>query len=122
MPRYVTFFTYTGEASARMVARPGDREAAARKLIEEAGGRLESFYWMLGDHDGMVIYEVPNPVTAAAVRLAVATSGLIAAMTSHELLGSDQVRDSLELAKGVMWAYDAPGGRGPWHDDYTSRG
>jgi len=122
MARYVTFFSYTGEAAARMVKRPGDREAAARSLIEEAGGRLECFYWMFGPHDGLVIYEVRDSTTAAAVCLAVATSGLIETLTTHQLLGSDEVRASLELASSVAGAYDAPGGRGPWHDDYTSRG
>jgi uncharacterized protein with GYD domain len=122
MARYLTFFTYTGEAAARMVQRPGDREAAARALIQEAGGRLESFYWMFGDHDGLIIYEVADAATAAAVCLAVSRSGLIAALKTHQLLAPDEIRTSLGMARAVERAYDIPGGRGPWHDEYTSRG
>ena len=58
MARYVTFFSYTADAAARMVERPADRAPAARAVIEAAGGRLEAFYWMFGDHDGLAIYEV----------------------------------------------------------------
>src|SRR5205823_1048601 len=55
MARYVAFFSYTGEAAARMVAHPEDRAEAARAVIEAAGGRLEAFYWMFGDYDGLAI-------------------------------------------------------------------
>ena len=67
MAKYLTFFSYTGEAAARLVGYPEDRAKAARAVIEGAGGRLETFYWMFGDYDGFVIYEVPDARTAGAV-------------------------------------------------------
>src|SRR5205085_1428334 len=48
MPKYLSLFAYTGEAWSRMVAHPNDRTEAARKLIEDMGGTMECFYWMLG--------------------------------------------------------------------------
>jgi uncharacterized protein with GYD domain len=120
MARYLTFFNYTGDAVARMVNRPGDRSAAARGVVEAAGGRLESFYWMFGDHDGLVIYEVPDAVTAGAVCLAVATSGLIERIETHQLLDSEEALTALKRAASLTPAYQAPGA--PWREDYDALG
>ena len=68
MPTYLALFTYEKAAWRDMVRRPEDREAAARAVIEAAGGSLLAFYWMLGDHDGLAIYEAPDPSAAAGIR------------------------------------------------------
>ena len=78
MPKYLSLFAYTGEAWSRMVAHPNDRTEAARKLIEDMGGTMECFYWMLGEHDGLVIYEAPDEATVAAIVGGVHASRLIA--------------------------------------------
>jgi uncharacterized protein with GYD domain len=122
MVKYVTFFSYTAEATARMAAHPADRAEAARAVIEGAGGRLEAFYWMFGDHDGFAIYEVPDAPTAAAVGIAVATSGLLKALKTQQLLDSADALAALEKARAVASSYDPPGGRGPWHDEYDRLG
>ena len=64
MLKYVSHFSYTGEAWERMITRPGNRALAARALIEEIGGEMEAFYWMLGDWDGLVIYGMPDVAAA----------------------------------------------------------
>ena len=120
MARYVTFFSYTGEAAARMVERPADRAAAARGVIEAAGGRLEAFYWMFGDHDGLAIYEVPDAVTAGAVALAVTGTGMVRDLVTHQLLDSQEALSALERAAGLSPSYRPPGTA--WRDDYDALG
>jgi uncharacterized protein with GYD domain len=120
MARYVSFFRYTGEAVGRMVDRPADRAEAARVVIEAAGGRLESFYWMFGGHDGLAIYEVPDAVTAGGVCLAVARTGLIERTETHQLLDSKEALGALEQAAGLAPAYQPPGAN--WRDDYDALG
>ena len=56
MPTYVTFFSYTSDAWKRMIDRPENRAVAARKLIEQVGGRMEVFYWMFGEWDGFAFW------------------------------------------------------------------
>jgi len=48
MAKYVTLFTYTSEAWARMIRDPGDQTATVRRLAEPLGGSVECVYWMLG--------------------------------------------------------------------------
>ena len=66
MPRYITFFSYTGDAAKAMIEKPSDRQAAARALVESVGGTQEAFYWMQGKHDGFLIANLPDGVAAAA--------------------------------------------------------
>lgn len=120
--KYVSLFSYTGEAWSRMVATPENRAVAARRLIEEIGGQMESFYWMLGDWDGLVIYDVPDLAAAAAFSARVTSSGLLSEITTHPLVTMDEARRGLERAGAAGEAYVPPGGLGEWHSEYDSLG
>jgi uncharacterized protein with GYD domain len=45
-----------------MTENPQDRGAAAAKLAEAFGGKMEAAYWFssAGDYDGMVVWLLPN--------------------------------------------------------------
>lgn len=118
MPRYVSFFSYTGEAWQRMVDQPADRAEAARTTIESAGGRMEAFFWMLGHYDGLVIYSMPSEVEAAAYSATVSNSGRLARQETHQLLDTDEARRALELANDLRQVYRPPGARANWRADY----
>jgi uncharacterized protein with GYD domain len=116
---YLALFTYEKDAWREMVRRPEDREAAARAVIEEAGGRLLAFYWMLGDQDGLAVYEAEDAVAAAAVTAAILSSGRIADVRTNALLSGAESRDALERAGGLARAYRPPGGLPEgWHADF----
>jgi uncharacterized protein with GYD domain len=66
---------YTSEAMRAMVANPSDREAAARKIIEAAGGKLHHMFFVLGSADVMVLTEFPDDVSVAAVSLVTGSAG-----------------------------------------------
>ena len=110
MSTYMSFFSYTKDAWRGMVQHPEDRQEAARKVIEAAGGALLGFYWMLGEDDGVAIFEVPNATSAAAVSAATSASGRIERVRTVHLLDSVEVRSALELAKVVGATYQPPGG------------
>ncbi|MDX6644313.1 MAG: hypothetical protein QOK40_40 [Miltoncostaeaceae bacterium] len=122
MAKYLSVFDYTGEAWSRMVANPGDRSEAARKLIEDMGGTMECFYWMLGDHDGVVIYEAPDEATAAAIVGGVRASQLVRAITTHQLVGPQVAGEALGLAARARAAYRPPGAPSGWRTEYDSMG
>lgn len=109
MAKYAFFFTYSSEAWARMMNNPGDRTAAVRHLTESVGGTLEAAYWMFGAHDGFVIADVPDSVGAAAVSVAVGSSGSFKHLETHELLSQDQLGRVLSRASEATKAYQPPG-------------
>lgn len=122
MPRYVSFFSYTPEAWNRMVETPENRAVAARRLIEEIGGQMETFYWMFGDWDGFVIFDVPDAACASAFSARVTSSGLLRAVKTHQLIDMEDARRGLERAKAVEAAYVPPGAERRWLADYESVG
>jgi uncharacterized protein with GYD domain len=116
---YLALFTYEKEAWRDMVRRPEDREAAARAVIDAAGGSLLAFYWMLGDHDGLAIYEAPDAPAAAAVTAAILASGRVADVRTNALLASTDSLAALERASAVAKAYRPPGLPEGWYADFA---
>jgi uncharacterized protein with GYD domain len=122
MPRYVGLFTYTGEAWDRMVREPANRADAARQTIEDAGGQMEAFYWMFGEHDGLVIFTMPSAAAAAAYSAAVASSGRVRSHVTYQTLDMDEATEALQLAKRVRRSYRPPGGGEDWRAEYDALG
>jgi uncharacterized protein with GYD domain len=112
MAKYAIFFSLTSDAFARFVENPGDRKDPVSKLAEGAGGRLVDYYWMFGKHDGLVIVELPNSDAAAALALAVSSSGAFSEYVTHELIETDDMARIAGRAKGLRAGYSPPGGTG----------
>jgi uncharacterized protein with GYD domain len=112
MAKYAIFFTYSSEAWARMIKSPGDRSAAVRQLADAMGGTLESAYWMFGAHDGIVVVDVPDSVRAAALSVAVGSTGSFKHLETHELLTQEQLGQVLAHAQDATTAYQPPGQQG----------
>jgi uncharacterized protein with GYD domain len=110
MPKYALFFTFTPETVARMIDQPSDRAAAVTALAQSVGGKLETYYWMTGPHDGFVIVDAPDTVTAAAVSLGVASSRAFGHLETYELFGAEALGGLLQKAKQARSAYRPPGG------------
>lgn len=108
MAKYAIFFSYTHEAWANMIKNPTDRSAAAGQLAEALGGSIESFHWMFGEYDGIAIANLPDSVSAAAVSVAVSSSGALAKGTTTQLFDHDDQAALLELAKTALAAYHPP--------------
>lgn len=112
MAKYAIFFTYSSDTWARMIKSPGDRTAAVRQMADSMGGSLESIYWMFGTHDGIVIADVPDSISAAALSVAVGSAGAFKQLETHELFTQEQLSQTLSRAKDTAQAYQAPGQQG----------
>jgi uncharacterized protein with GYD domain len=108
MAKYVSLFSYSSEAIKGMIDHPSDRAAAAKGLVEALGGPLEAFYWMQGQHDGLLISELPESVNGAALTAAVAASGAISHGETHQLFDHDQQASIVSLAGSALNAYTPP--------------
>ncbi len=108
MPRYITFFSYTAESAKAMIDRPSDRSAAAKALTESLGGTLEAFYWMHGKHDGFLITNLPDGVTAAALAGAVGATGAISGIETHQIFDQDEQGAIVKQAAIARSAYKPP--------------
>ncbi|MGH7517057.1 MAG: GYD domain-containing protein [Gemmatimonadales bacterium] len=76
MPKFPWQASYTAQGAQGLQKDGGlARRAAVQRLTEQAGGKLESFYFALGESDVYVIAELPDATTAVAVSLAVNAVG-----------------------------------------------
>ena len=76
MAKYLIEASYTQEGVKGVQSAGGtSRRDAVAALAEGVGGKLECFYFAFGESDAYVIVDLPDNETAAAVVLAVNSSG-----------------------------------------------
>jgi len=68
MPTYAMLANWTDQG-VRTIDENPRRVDAARKSLEEMGGRFLSVYMTMGVHDLIVIYEAPDDAVAARFTL-----------------------------------------------------
>lgn len=83
MPRYLWHVNYTVEGARGLVDEGGtSRRTAIQDMLESVGGSLEAFYYTLGSDDLVVIAELPDNVSAAALSLRTASGGAARSRTT----------------------------------------
>ena len=107
MPMYLTRFSYTPEAWARMAKNPEDRREAARSYIESVGGKLHGFWYAFGEFDGYNLWEAPDNVAMAAVAIALGGGGSLSKVETTVLMTVEETLEALSRAGSV--GYRPPG-------------
>ena len=110
MPLYLTMFSYTPDAWAKLIKNPEDRRAAAKKYIEEVGGKLHGFWYAFGDHDGYNLWEAPDNVSMAATAMAFSAGGALSSLHTTVLLTVDETVAAMKKAASIT--YRPPGEKG----------
>jgi uncharacterized protein with GYD domain len=78
MAKYLIQGTYTADGlRGLMKDKATGRAQAVRKLIEGVEGKLEAIYFAMGENDVVIIVDVPDLVTAAALSFTVSASGIV---------------------------------------------
>jgi uncharacterized protein with GYD domain len=109
MAKFALFFTYKPETWNQLLMKPGARTTAVRDLVSSVGGSLESLYYMFGDRDGFVVIDVPRAEDAAALGIAVNSSGAFSYTETRQLISPDDLTGVLEKAASAREAYRPPG-------------
>jgi uncharacterized protein with GYD domain len=110
MPFYLTRFSYTPAAWAKLMKNPEDRRAAATQYIESVGGRLHGFWYAFGDHDGYNLWEAPDNVSMAATAIAIGAGGALSSFQTTVLLTVEETIAALQKASEIN--YRPPGDAG----------
>jgi uncharacterized protein with GYD domain len=78
MAKYLLEASYSAEGLKGLQKDGGSaRREAAAGSISSVGGHLDSIYFAFGDHDVIAIFDAPDNGTAAALAIAVSSTGLI---------------------------------------------
>jgi uncharacterized protein with GYD domain len=92
-----------------MVEKPSDREAAARAIVEAAGGKLENFYLTTGDNDFSIKVTIDDAADLIAGLMATGASGAVSNLKTIRAFTSDEFTAMQKKAGEIAKAYRAPG-------------
>jgi uncharacterized protein with GYD domain len=105
MPKYLVSVSYSAEGAKGLRQDGGTkRRQVATNAVESLGGKVEAFYFAFGEHDAVIIADMPDAASAAAVSLAVSSTGA-ARLTTTPLITPEE----MDHAASKKAAYKAPG-------------
>ncbi|MDN5002061.1 GYD domain-containing protein [Bradyrhizobium sp. GCM10027634] len=109
-------FCFTGQYTPRalnaILENPTtNRQEAAAKVIEAAGGKLVSMYSVAADGPGvLVIFDVPDPSVAPAISGLTVATGALQNVKLTRLFTQDEIKQVRQNAVKLRGAYKPPGG------------
>ena len=105
MPKYLFSGSYTQAGLGGVIKEGGSkRRAAVEQLVASLGGNLEAFYYTLGEHDFVIIADLPSNVEAATASLMVHATGAVQGHFTVLL-----TPEELDIASQKTVSYRPPG-------------
>lgn len=105
MSKYLFQATYSAEGIKGLEKdKATGRKAALSKAVESVGGKLEALYWAFGEHDWILLADLPDNASASAFSFAVSGSGLLR-VTTTPLVSAEET----DLAFQKKANFQAPG-------------
>ncbi len=110
MAYYLWTGNYTPAAIKAMMKNPSDREAAARKAIKAAGGKLHYMFVAMGRKDLVLICEFPDDISAASLSLMTGAAGSVANGETTRLMTMADFAKAMKNAGVAGKKYTPPQG------------
>jgi uncharacterized protein with GYD domain len=104
MAHYSLQTAYTPLGWAALLKDPQDRLAAVEPVVERLGGKIVNGWFTFGDYDVLVICEMPDQVSAAALSMAISAGGAVKAVKTTPLMSFDDGLEALRKAKQAEYA------------------
>lgn len=106
MPVFMYQAAYESESWAAQMKNPKNRvESVGRLMCESVGGRLIGGWLCFGDYDLVIVADVPDNKSMAALALAVGAGGAIKSSKTTLLLSGDDGVTALEKAAAIAKSY-----------------
>jgi uncharacterized protein with GYD domain len=94
MPKFLIQLSYTAEGAKGLLKGGGSaRRKAAADVLEQFNGKVEAFYFAFGSDDAILIVDVPDHETMAAISLTVSATGTIRTRATV-LLTAEQIDEA----------------------------
>src|SRR5918911_2256159 len=98
MPQYMFTFSYTPEVWAALIRSPENREEKVGQILSDAGCTLQGLWYAFGDTDGFALMEAPDNKTAAALAVAIGSSGALSKFPTTPPMSMDEEPEAPEFA------------------------
>ncbi|HEY7615497.1 MAG TPA: GYD domain-containing protein [Terriglobales bacterium] len=98
MPHYLHQVAYTSDSWKALIAQPQNRVEAVRHAIEKLGGKIVTAWFAFGEYDIVMITEMPDNVSAAAIAIAFAGGGACKSVQTTPLMSTEETLQALRKA------------------------
>jgi uncharacterized protein with GYD domain len=106
MPLYMYQAAYTAESWAAQMKNPQNRvESVGRQVTEAVGGEMIGGWYCLGDYDVILVADVPNIESMAAIAVAIAAGGAIKSSQTTALMTGEELVAALKKSESVVKGY-----------------
>jgi uncharacterized protein with GYD domain len=106
MPLYMYQAAYTAESWAAQMKNPQNRvESVGRQVTEAVGGEMIGGWYCLGEYDVILIADVPNIESMAAIAVAIAAGGAIKSSQTTALMTGEELVAALKKSESVVKGY-----------------
>ena len=105
MAKYLFEANYVGEGISGLMKEGGThRRSSVEEMFRSVDGKIESFYFAFGDRDVIIVADVPDNASAAAIALKVNAAGLAKCKTTVLM-----TPDDVDKAAKMDIRYTPPG-------------
>jgi len=105
MPKFLVEASYTAEGYKGLLKdKASGRKTAIASAVKKLGGKLDAIYFCFGDKDVILVVDLPDNISVAALSSAACASGMSRTNTTVLLT----VAEADEALSKVV-AYTAPG-------------
>ena len=105
MSKYLVRARYTQSGIAGLMKEGGSkRQQALAQTVTSCGGKLEGFYYALGDDDLILIVDLPEEANAVAMSMAINAAGALN-VSLTKLIDVE----TIDAATALQVTYRAPG-------------
>jgi uncharacterized protein with GYD domain len=106
MPLFMYQAAYTPESLAAQIKNPQNRvESVGKQACEAVGGKLIGGWLCFGEYDLVVVADVPDIESMAAIALALGAGGAVKASRTTPLISGAHGIEALKKAEAVAKTY-----------------
>jgi uncharacterized protein with GYD domain len=98
MPSYLVQCSYSSPALSALIANPQDRSEHVKKVAKKLGGKISGSWLSFGEHDLVLIVEMPDNISVAALALAAAAGGSLKSVKTTPLMSTADALTALKKA------------------------
>jgi uncharacterized protein with GYD domain len=97
------------DAMRALVDRPEDRLVTTTRFLQGVGGRLHNYFFSFGEYDIVLVFELPDNVSAASLAMVLSASGSVTEVETTALITMEEAIAAMQKAGDIMGVYVPPG-------------
>ena len=108
MAHYLLRWQLKDTTAQALIGKPQDRTRQAKTLIEGFGGKLHSYFFALGEYDGVAICEFPDHVSVVACSMQASATSAFSRFETTTLLTAKEAEAAMKQAHDTKVNYRPP--------------